>query len=241
MDMARFPSTQWSLVGRAGHITGERRREALTTLLRRYMPALRAHLVLAKRVLPDHADDLIQGFVADKIIEQNLLGQAEQARGHFRSFLLIALNRYVIAQLRHESAQKRSPSGPLLDIADQGDVSATSAEPSWQFTLEWARQVVDEARRRMEDYCKEIERPDLWLIFTERILRPAANNTAPPSHEQLAGDLKLESSKAASNVLITAKRLFARSLRLVVSEYVSDQRAIDEEIDDLMRILSQHG
>jgi hypothetical protein len=36
MDMARFPSTQWSLVGRAGHITGERRREALTTLLRRH-------------------------------------------------------------------------------------------------------------------------------------------------------------------------------------------------------------
>ena len=241
MEVARFPSTQWSLVGRAGHITGSRRRDALGTLLRRYMPALRAHLVLAKRILPDHADDLIQGFVTDKIIEQNLLGQAEEARGQFRSFLLVALNRYVIGQYRQESAQKRSPCGPLLDIADQADVSLRSAEPSWQFTLVWARQVVEEARRRMESHCRQVDRPDLWLVFNERILRPAADDTARPAHEQIAIDLKLESSKAACNRLITAKRLFARVMRSVVGEYVSDQRGIDDEIQDLMRILSQHS
>jgi len=241
IDVARFPSTQWSLVGRAGHITGTRRREALGTLLRRYMPALRAHLVLAKRISPDHADDLVQGFVTDKMIEQNLLGQAEEARGHFRSFLLVALNRYVISQFRHESARKRSPSGPLLDIADQHDVSAASAEPSWQFTLVWAREVVEQARRRMEAHCKQVDRPDLWLVFTERILGPTVDNSARPPHERIAVDLKLESSKAASNLLITAKRLFARVLRLIVSEYVSDQRGIDVEIEDLTRILSQHG
>ena len=77
----RFPSTQWSLVGRAGQMTGERRREALATVLHRYMPALRAHLVLGRRIPPDRADDLIQGFIADKMIEQNLLSTAEQNRG----------------------------------------------------------------------------------------------------------------------------------------------------------------
>jgi hypothetical protein len=240
MDVARFPSTQWSLVGRAGHITGTRRREALGTLLHRYMPAMRTHLVLARRMSPDQADDLVQGFVTDKIIEQNLLAQAEQARGQFRSFLLVALNRYVIGQYRHDTAQKRSPSGPMLDIADQHDVSAADAEPSWQFTLAWAREVIEQVRRRMETHCRQINRPDLWLVFTERVLRPAADNDARP-HERIAGDLQLQSAKAASNLLITAKRLFARVLRLIVSEYVSDQRAIDEEIEDLMRILSQHG
>ena len=49
MGVARFPATQWSLVGRAGHVTGSRRREALGTLLNRYMPAMRTHLVLARR------------------------------------------------------------------------------------------------------------------------------------------------------------------------------------------------
>ncbi len=241
MGVARFPATQWSLVGRAGHVTGSRRREALGTLLHRYMPAMRTHLVLARRLSSDQADDLIQGFVTDKIIEQNLIGQAEEARGQFRSFLLVALNRYVIGQYRHESAQKRSPSAPLLNIADQRDVSAVDAEPSWQFTLVWARQVVEEARRRMESHCQQIDRPDLWRIFTERILHPAAENTARPAHEQIAVDLKLESSKAASNRLITAKRLFARVMRSVVAEYVNDERGIDDEIKDLMRILSQHS
>src|SRR3954447_1971434 len=129
LDAARFPSTQWSLVGRAGHITSEQRRDALGVLLHRYMPALRTHLVVAKRLSPDHADDLLQGFVTDKIIEQNLLAKAQEARGRFRSFLLAALQHYAIAQFRHESARKRSPLSPLLDVAEQHDVSSSSAEP----------------------------------------------------------------------------------------------------------------
>jgi len=240
VDVARFPSTQWSLVARAGHVSTARRREALSTLLHRYMPALRTHLVLARRISPDRADDLIQGFIADKIIEQNLLRQAEESRGRFRSFLLVALDRYVISQYRQETARKRSPSSSIFDISDQPDLCAADAEPSWQFTLIWARQVVEEARLRMEAHCQASFRPDLWLVFSERILHPQADNIEPPSHDQVAFDLKLKSPKEASNLLITAKRLFARVLRLVVAEYVRDEREIDDEIKDLMRILSQH-
>src|SRR5687768_2580796 len=90
-----FPSTHWSLVGSAAQINREKRREALGTLLHRYMPALRAHLVLARRLPADYADDLLQGFVADKVIEQNLLGNADRTKGRFRSFLLAAVKHYV--------------------------------------------------------------------------------------------------------------------------------------------------
>src|SRR3954469_24919000 len=149
-NIVAFPSTHWSLVGRAGEVSPERRREALGILLRRYLSALRAHLVVAKRISADAADDLIQGFVADKIIEQNLLAQAEQGRGRFRSFLLTALDHYAVGRFRHETASKRSPATPLRDIANQLELSADSAEPSHVFTLVWARQVIDEAKRRME-------------------------------------------------------------------------------------------
>ena len=128
----------------------------------------------------------------------------------------------------------------MLDIADH-EVSAGDAEPSWEFVLAWARQVVEEARRRMEAHCREINRPDLWLVFSERILRPAADDIPPSTPERIAGDLKLGSSKAASNLLVTSKRVFARVLRRVVGEYVDGEREIDEEIEDLMRILSRHG
>ncbi len=91
----------------------------------------------------------------------------------------------------------------------------------------------------MEMRCGEMERPDLWVVFTERVLRPSSENNQPSGHGKLAGDLKLGSSKAAANLLVTAKRLFARMLRLVVAEYVSSERKIDDEIADLMRILSR--
>ena len=73
------------------------RREALGVLLRRYVPALRAHLVVQKRVPRDAAADLIQGFVCDKVVEQGLLAGADRCKGKFRSFLRTALDRAGIA------------------------------------------------------------------------------------------------------------------------------------------------
>ena len=236
----RFPSTQWSLVGRAGQLSPQQRREALGIFLDRYLPALRAHLVLGKRISGDLADDLLQGFIADKIVEQNLLAHAEQTKGRFRSFLVGALNHYLISHIRHETAQKRCPSERILNIGDQFDVCADMLEPSEHFTLMWAREIVEQARRLTEVHCRKIDRPDLWRVLDERILRPASHDGAAAPHGQIASELHLQSSKAASNLLITAKRLFARMLRLVVGEYAGAERQIDEEIDDLMRILSEH-
>ncbi|HEY1338730.1 MAG TPA: hypothetical protein VGF59_14540 [Bryobacteraceae bacterium] len=240
LGAARFPSTQWSLVGRAGRVSDEHRRESLGVLLRRYLPALRAHMLLAKRIPADRVDDLLQGFVADKIIEQNLLAAADQRRGRFRSFLLAALDHFMVSQLRHETAAKRSPAGPLLDISDQRQITAGGNEPSLQFILIWARQVVEEARRRMERRCSQSGRTELWLVFTQRILAPAAQPRSKASHEEVAESLHLTSAKAASNLLVTGKRLFARMLREVVGEYAANEGEIDREIEELMRILSQH-
>src|SRR5947208_3626715 len=100
-----FPATQWSLVDRARQQDTGARDDALAKLLERYLPALRAHLTLEKRIRPpERADDLLQGFVADKIIEQRLLDHADEGRGKFRSFLLVTLNNYVISQHRGDNA-----------------------------------------------------------------------------------------------------------------------------------------
>src|SRR5881394_3079150 len=112
-EQRRFPTTRWSLVARACGGGGgdggdglavdhEVRREALATILHRYLPALRAHL-LAKSIAPDRADDLLQAFVADKVIERNLLARADRARGRFRGFLAAALNNYCANQLRADT------------------------------------------------------------------------------------------------------------------------------------------
>jgi RNA polymerase sigma-70 factor (ECF subfamily) len=113
-----FPATQWSLVDRARQTDEGGRREAMSDLLVRYLPALRAHLVAERGMPRQRVDDLLQGFVADKIIEQRLLDHAQEGRGKFRSFLLVTLNHYIISEHRSESAAKRSPITGLAELGE---------------------------------------------------------------------------------------------------------------------------
>ena len=118
-NVASFPATPWSLVARASRAGGDDRRESLGLLLQRYLPALRTHLVVARQVGAERADDLLQGFVADKVVEQDLIAAAERERGKFRSFLRVALNRYVVDQRRREHAARRHAPGEQVPLDDQ--------------------------------------------------------------------------------------------------------------------------
>src|SRR4051795_12436921 len=90
-----FPTTRWSLVGRAAARGTDNGRLALSELLQIYLPALKAHLVGPLRIDEHRADDLLQGFLADKVVEQNMIALADPTRGKFRTFLLTALERFV--------------------------------------------------------------------------------------------------------------------------------------------------
>ena len=111
-----FPSTHWSEVFSAGQPAQEEGRKALENLLVRYQPALKAHLIGRFCLTEDQAMDLLQEFVLAKVLEKNLVGQADQARGRFRTFLLTSLDNFVVGQLRHQSAQKRSPGEAMLSL-----------------------------------------------------------------------------------------------------------------------------
>src|SRR6476469_6253609 len=108
-DITPFPQTQWTLLGRAGEATSDGQREALAALLLRYLPALRTHLLLERRLAPERADDLLQTFVSRKVLEQRLIRRVDRGRGTFRTFLLRSLNNFVNDELRHERAGARSP------------------------------------------------------------------------------------------------------------------------------------
>jgi RNA polymerase sigma-70 factor (ECF subfamily) len=144
-SLGPFPATEWSLVDRARRKDGSGFREALSMLLRRYLPALRAHLIVEKRFPLQSAEDLLQGFVTDKIIEQNLFEHAEKSRGKFRSFLLATLNHYIISQHRADSAAKRSPKEGLTELDERARLMSPGHDPSAQFNVAWARQFIREA------------------------------------------------------------------------------------------------
>ena len=228
---AAFPVTAWSLVSRAASATPAERSAALEALLRRYLPALRVRLVVDKRIDEHKAEDLLQEFVAHKILEQDLISLADRAKGRFRTFVLTALDRYIIDRSRFDAATKRSAPHGSPDAMDT--VASDAPEPSAAFDLQWARQVIDEAARRMHAHCQTTGRTDLWELFCCRVLAPSLEGVEPEPYDRLIDRFKFASPAAASNALVTAKRMFERNLRAVVGEYAGDNADIERELAEL--------
>lgn len=237
-----FPKTRWPEVSRAAQEMDQGNPEALGQLLAQYMPALKAHLVMGRGVAPDRADDLVQGFVQTKILQQGLIDRADRTRGKFRSLLLSALSNYVNSVVRREKARKRSPAGaPILNIDDHADEALSSSPPSAVFDVAWGREVLAEAVRRTQAWCEQAGRADVWGVFENRLLRPTLDQGEPLPYEQLVERYGLESPAQAANLLITAKRIFARELRAVVARYAGNASDVDAEIADLRAALSRPG
>jgi len=233
-----FPHTRWSLVGRAGHPDARVQRAALTDLLRLYMPALKAYLVKARQVPPDEADDLLQGFLVSKVLEEQLVAGANEAQGRFRTFLLTALDRHMVNTHRYEQRHKRRAQG-MQSMEGVAEPASPELEPSAIFDLAWARELLGEAVRQMEAECRRTDRADVWGVFDQRVLAEVRGDRPVLAYEDLVRRYGLKSPAHAANLLITGKRMLARMLRAVVSEYEADEKRIDEEIAELHRILAR--
>jgi len=233
-----FPTTHWSLVARAGHDAGPPRREALGELLIAYLPALKAHLIYGKRLPPEQADDLLQEFIAGKILEKDLIGRAEQELGKFRTFLLTALDRFFLNRIRDEQAKKRAAADGAVALGDRAALLEAPPGPENAYEVAWARGIVDEAMSRMRRDCEEGGRPEVWGVFECRVARPILDGTEPIDYGELIRRFDLRSPTQASNVLITGKRMYARALRAVVGRYAGDHDEIESELEELRRILS---
>ena len=233
-----FPSTRWTLIERAGDGRAHVRRLALEELLRLYWPALQAHLRRRGQLIPERTDDLLQGFVCDKIVEQGLLAHCERGAGRFRSFLLTLLDRYLVDQYRRENARCRAPDHASPGQEMQLDAEpAAVGDPATDFDVAWARETIGEAIRRTRQECHESGRQDIWAVLSGRLLGPALEGARVVAYEEVATALRIDVRQSA-NLLTTGKRMFQRKLRDVVCLYATDDREIGQEIADVQRILT---
>jgi len=235
----RFPSTQWSMVAAAGQSDVDQKRQALQCLLVRYLPALRAHLIYGKRLPPDRADDLLQEFTAKKILEKDLIAAADRQLGKFRTFILTALDRFLLNQLRAAGAQRRT-ADHAVPLAEADGVEYEH-DPTRAFDVAWAKNVIAGAMQEMRSECERSGRMDLWGVFQGRVAGPALEGTPPLAYAQMIEQLGFRSPTAASNALVTAKRMYERILRSIVGQYALGSQEVESEIAELRAILgSEH-
>lgn len=234
-----FPATQWSLVGRAGTPNAADALQALDDLLAVYRPALVSYLTGIMRLPLSRAEDLVQAFVAHRVLEANVLSRADAGRGKFRSFLLKVFQNYVISELRMRHAKRRGPTpSRLLSLEDVPEAMLSAPGEILAFDLAWAKRTLAEVVERMQLECRRKNRMDLWELFQCRILDPTLTGASVPPYEDLLATFGFRSPSQASNLLITARRMFQRILRDVVRDTVGDEADTDAEIRDLIEILS---
>ena len=112
-----FPETQWTVVLAAGGTPSPESAAALERLCSSYWYPLYAYVRRRGHSPPD-AQDLTQEFFA-RLLEHNWIAPADRHKGRFRSFLLMAMKRFLAkewdkvktAQTRRAGAARSAPVG----------------------------------------------------------------------------------------------------------------------------------
>ena len=99
-----FPSTQWSLIARAGG-NEPNAQAALAVLCEQYWYPVYSFF-RRRAASVDVAEDLTQGFFAH-LLDGGMVARADESQGRFRSYLIGCCQNYLVDHLRREGAQKR--------------------------------------------------------------------------------------------------------------------------------------
>ena len=206
----QFPETRMSLIGQIREGTEESKRHALQRFVEGYRPALISFLVRCKKVSLTDADDLVQDFILNKIINGKVLDMAN-GKGRFRNALRVCLQRHLVDSIRKKQRELVSTD---VEIFDQESDSGNEADSLDQL---WAIAIFTEALNQMKT-----ESPH-WNLFFDRVL------TQPPlSYDAIIEKHGYENPSKASNFLMTAKRTFNR----IMADCVRRQSDLAEEFDD---------
>jgi hypothetical protein len=230
-----FPPTDWAALGRAAE--GDEAR--LDRLIRQYWGPLKIFLVSTFPGLRDDADVVLQEFAEDKILRDGWLKRADQSRGQFRHFLKTSLRNFALDRLNR--AEVKHPPVSLEEL--EGELPGAEG-PSEEFDLTWVRTVLAETLKRMETDCRnpaadQPRRANTWEMFRIRLLGPIFDDATPVPYEQLIERFGLRSPMDASNMLLSAKRIFKMHLTSVIKEYAEQDSATAAEVSALEEFLSR--
>ncbi len=228
-----FPLTRWTSLVQPAQQGSE---SALDAIVKGYYVPLQKYLMFQWRISEDRAQDLLQGFMADKILGKGILRMANRGKGKFRTFLISTLKNYSIDQFR-----KSAPDQLHDEINDKKQIQDGAATADESFEYEWARETLKQALEGMESECRQKGRMDLWELFRVRLVAPILDGEPEVPYEHLVARFALKSPSAAFNLLLTGKRMFERHLRHIVGTYAGDDADVEEEIVDLRKIFARAG
>lgn len=223
-----FPPTDWSLVRRAsGHPGDESGGDALAALCARYWPPLYAY-VRSRGQSREDAEDVVQEFFA-KLLRNENLRKVSPDGGRLRTFLLVAMRRFLASRHRRRTARRRGGENEAIPI-DSLDAEAlvpadATFDPERIFARNWALTLLANVHERLR---AEYARKGTQEVFDALapLVSPAGGET---SYAELAR--RLEISEGTLKVRVFRLRTRYRAcLREEVARGLDDLSEIDDEL-----------
>ncbi len=232
-----FPQTRWSVVLAARRETSSQSAAALETLCRSYWYPLYAYVRRCGHS-PHDAQDMTQGFFC-QLLEKRWLDSADRERGRLRTFLMVALKKYMAKEWRRACAQKRGGGethipmdtafGESCYATDRGEL-----RPDELFDQQWALTLIDLTIQRLG---KEFEATGKVKDFE------ALKSCLMAEHGRLdyrAVATRLGSSEGTARVAVhRLRRRFREIYREEISQTLADREDLDTELRHLAAVLAK--
>src|SRR6266480_3036531 len=238
-----FPSTHWSVVLAAGRSQAEPEiaQAALAELCQTYWAPLYS-FVRSRGYSVHDSQDLTQSFFA-YLIEHKIYARVDRQKGRFRSFLLASLKNFLADASDRERTLKRGGGQYFLPLHEEQIKEAESLFQSHRtasteeliFDRSWAEALVAAGLERLSaDYRSEAKEK----LFSELKIFVAGCAGPPPAYAELAVRLGMTESTLRSHVTRLRAR-YREALRAEVRRTVDTEAQVDEELHELLRVLTR--
>ena len=238
-----FPPTHWSVVLAAARRQTEPEiaHAALAELCQAYWAPLYSFVRSRGQTVHD-AQDLTQGFFA-YLIEHKVYTRVDRQKGKFRSFLLASIKNFLGDVSDRERTLKRGGGQNFLPLREEQITEAESLFQSHRaasteeliFDRSWADALVTTGLERLSaDYRSEAKEK----LFNELKVFLTGCGGPPPAYSELAIRLGITESTLRSHVTRLRAR-YREILRSEVRRTVATEAEVDEELHELLRVLTR--
>jgi RNA polymerase sigma-70 factor (ECF subfamily) len=231
-----FLTTHWTLIEKVGS-EEDRDKILIASLLEHYWKPVYCYL-RHKGCSNEDAKDITQGFFHEVVLDRNLVQRADQSKGRFRSFLLHALNQYLINERDKKMAKKRIPKGKIVSINNVDLPTLPQGVDKWSsedvYNYAWLSALLDRVLAEVEKSCLAKGMELHWQIFYERVARPTLSNLPAPSLTEVCKRYDIEDPGKASNMILTVKRRFQAVLKQYIRSTVVSEDRIPEEAEEIL-------
>ena len=237
MGDGHFCTTHWSVVLAAGN-DSTRARHALERLCQTYWYPLYAFVRRQGRS-PHDSEDLVQAFFT-QCLEKNYLSAADQAKGRFRSFLLIALKRFLANEWDKARTRKRGGGTTLISLDALTAEERYALEPVERlsadrlFERRWALTLLDKVLSRLREEQIAAGRNTVFDLLKDSLTAGGDG----VSYAKLA--VRLNMSEGAVKVAVhRLRRRYRELLEAEIANTVASPEEVAAERRYLLSVLSK--